>query len=35
MSPAGRKKGRGRGSNKRISKDLNRGQVIGFGKKIF
>lgn len=33
VSPAGRKKGRGRGSSKKVARDLNRGQVIGFGKK--
>jgi len=33
VSPAGRRKGRGKGSSRRIAKDLNRGQVIGVGKK--
>ncbi|XP_054710750.1 28S ribosomal protein S5, mitochondrial-like [Uloborus diversus] len=33
VSPAGRKRGRGRGSSRKMARDLNRGQVIGFGKK--
>lgn len=33
LSPAGRRKGRGRGSGRKVARDLNRGQVIGFGKK--
>ncbi|XP_042901290.1 small ribosomal subunit protein uS5m [Parasteatoda tepidariorum] len=33
LSPAGRRKGRGRGGGRKVARDLNRGQVIGFGKK--
>ncbi|GFY76066.1 28S ribosomal protein S5, mitochondrial [Trichonephila inaurata madagascariensis] len=33
VSPAGRRKGRGRASGRTKQKDLNRGQVLGFGKK--
>ncbi|GFS74603.1 28S ribosomal protein S5, mitochondrial [Nephila pilipes] len=33
VSPAGRKKGRGRATGRTRQRDLNRGQVIGFGKK--
>uniref|UniRef100_A0A1A9VEQ0 Small ribosomal subunit protein uS5m n=1 Tax=Glossina austeni TaxID=7395 RepID=A0A1A9VEQ0_GLOAU len=33
VSNAGKKRGRGKGSGKKIAKDLNRGQIIGFGKK--
>uniref|UniRef100_A0A1A9W3L3 Small ribosomal subunit protein uS5m n=1 Tax=Glossina brevipalpis TaxID=37001 RepID=A0A1A9W3L3_9MUSC len=33
VSNAGKKRGRGKGSGKKIAKDLNRGQMIGFGKK--
>ncbi|KAG8196686.1 hypothetical protein JTE90_023198 [Oedothorax gibbosus] len=32
VSSAGRKKGRGRGAGRKLARDLNRGQVIGFGK---
>lgn len=32
VSNAGRKRGRGKGVGKKMSKDLNRGQVIGVGK---
>lgn len=33
VSNAGRKKGRGRGTGRKIAKDLNVGQIIGVGKK--
>ncbi|KAH8389410.1 hypothetical protein KR200_006490, partial [Drosophila serrata] len=33
VSNAGKKRGRGKGSGKKVAKDLNRGQTIGFGKK--
>lgn len=32
VSNAGKKRGRGKGSGRKIVKDLNKGQVIGFGK---
>jgi len=32
VSNAGRKRGRGKGVGRKIAKDLNKGQVIGFGK---
>lgn len=32
VSNAGRKRGRGKGAGKKMSKDLNKGQVIGVGK---
>ncbi|GLV43460.1 mitochondrial ribosomal protein S5 [Carabus blaptoides fortunei] len=32
VSNAGRKRGRGKGAGKKMSKDLNKGQVIGIGK---
>jgi len=33
VSHAGRRRGRGKGASKKIAKDLNKGQVIGIGKK--
>lgn len=33
MSNAGKKRGRGKGTGKKVAKDLNRGQIIGVGKK--
>ncbi|XP_032592806.1 28S ribosomal protein S5, mitochondrial [Drosophila grimshawi] len=33
VSNAGKKRGRGKGTGRKIAKDLNRGQTIGFGKK--
>ncbi|XP_030382449.1 28S ribosomal protein S5, mitochondrial [Scaptodrosophila lebanonensis] len=33
VSNAGKKRGRGKGSGKKIAKDLNKGQTIGLGKK--
>ncbi|XP_075161118.1 mitochondrial ribosomal protein S5 [Haematobia irritans] len=33
VSNAGKKRGRGKGTGKKVAKDLNRGQTIGFGKK--
>ena len=33
MSNAGRKRGRGKGTGKKVAKDLNRGQIIGVGNK--
>ncbi|KAH8240281.1 hypothetical protein KR032_010802 [Drosophila birchii] len=35
VSNAGKKRGRGKGSGKKVAKDLNRGQTIGFGKKCY
>ncbi|XP_039501004.1 28S ribosomal protein S5, mitochondrial [Drosophila santomea] len=32
VSNAGKKRGRGKGSGKKVAKDLNKGQTIGFGK---
>jgi small subunit ribosomal protein S5 len=33
VSNAGLRRGRGKGASKKIAKDLNKGQVIGNGKK--
>jgi small subunit ribosomal protein S5 len=33
VSNAGRRRGRGKGASKKIAKDLNKGQMIGIGKK--
>ncbi|CAK9300944.1 unnamed protein product [Gordionus sp. m RMFG-2023] len=33
VSPAGKKRGRGKGKNRKIVRDLNKGQILGFGKK--
>lgn len=35
VSNAGKKRGRGKGSGKRVAKDLNRGQTIGVGSRNF
>ncbi|XP_017865519.1 PREDICTED: 28S ribosomal protein S5, mitochondrial [Drosophila arizonae] len=35
VSNAGKKRGRGKGTGKKVAKDLNRGQTIGLGKKNF
>ena len=32
VSNAGKKRGRGKGAGRKVAKDLNRGQIIGFGK---